>query len=42
MTYTTINVEKEDRDVAKAQKRMDETWSEFLRRAAETMESGEC
>lgn len=41
MTYTTINVEKEDRDVAKRQKRRDETWSEFLRRGAEALEAGE-
>ena len=35
--YTTINVYPDDRDQAKRAKRDDETWSDFLRRAAERM-----
>lgn len=42
MVYTTINVRKTDRDIVKAQKNQNETWSEFLRRSAEALESGEC
>jgi len=39
MNYTTINVEKQDRDIAKRQKRSDETWGDFLRRGAEAIKA---
>ncbi len=37
--YTTINVYPDDRDKAREMKRGGESWSEFLRRAAEALEA---
>ncbi|MFC7079637.1 hypothetical protein [Halorussus caseinilyticus] len=39
--YTTINVYPEDRDAAKRTKQNGESWSEYLRRAAKSLESEE-